>query len=120
MARRIYTGTDTALMAKDYDAQADQAYYRARKNAQTAHDFYRHAASQAEMARWLTRRIARGADMGELPTPAEAEESARTWVQLADSFLESSFRDTERARSYAAAARRYRRMAAEQAARIAS
>jgi hypothetical protein len=113
MTRRIYTGTDPALIAKDYDAQADADYRRARRAARDTAEWYRHAAHERDMLAWTLRRIARGSEMGDLDTPATIEESIRLWTRLADRELQRSFRLTDDARRHAAAARRFRAIAAQ-------
>jgi len=107
------TSYDLTKTAEDFRREAKREDGRARRDAQRAESFYRTARQARQHLVWLTRRP----DMWEPDyTPAMVADTARTWEHVADMFLRSSFRATDRATHCRKMARDYFAMAARRAA----
>jgi hypothetical protein len=92
----------------EYRREAKRSHYAARRDAERAASSYRTARRVEQHASWLTGRP----DLAEPGyTPADLAAQARAWVGIADPFLRSSFRATDRARFYTDLGRRYDGMA---------
>ena len=107
--------TDHAATARSYVATAAQSTRRAKRDAQTAADFYALADSWKRHAAWYTSHP----DLVRSETAAHCEQNARSWGRSADAMLRSSFHATRTAQFYRELAAKYREMAARHALQVA-
>lgn len=94
----------------DPAAEAASARSSSRRDYSQARRLAKQAAEQYEWARKHSRHL----NAPWLDNSAEQERLVRALIRLADTLLSSSFHATDRAREYAARARRYEAEAAEQ------
>jgi hypothetical protein len=108
------TSYDLTKTAEDFRREAKRDDYRARKDAERAESYYRTARRTREHLAWLTHRPDMwdedGCDL------ALVARNVRSWEHIADTFLRSSFRATERAHHHRKLARDYFAMAARRTA----
>ena len=93
--------------ADNHRKQSARSYYDSRKYARKAADEYRHAIQQKRNAEFFAHFRPHDIDN----PAAKCEEYLRTIIRLADTYLDSSFHATERARFYAQLARDYDELA---------
>jgi hypothetical protein len=108
------TTYDLKTQADTYRREAKRDYYAASRDAKRAASFYRTARQVEQHAAWLTSRPHVATPEYDY-SPATLDAEARAWVSIADTFLRSSFRATDRARFHTGLARRYDEMAAKRA-----
>ena len=103
--------------ANSYTRQAGAHTIKAKQVAEHAATWYQVAADSHRRATALARRPWAWDDADY--NPATLDQDARTWTRTADIMLRSSFRHTQHAAFYRGLAADYRRMAADEDARLA-
>lgn len=88
--------------------QVARCYYEARKSAKRAAKAYENARSYRRSVLFFSRHP----ELNKDNEAAAFESLVRTTLSLADTYLDSSFNETERARFYAGLARSYDELAA--------